>query len=90
MKKMSKAVLVFDMPSSCDSCPLFGNYYSDMCCKGLNNRSINYPYPKDFRQDWCPLREIPEKYVLSDDDNVFDVEWLRGFNYCINRILDMF
>lgn len=87
---MSKAVLVFDMPSSCDSCPLFGNHYSDMCCKGVNNRGINYPYPKDFRQDWCPLREMPKKFDLPDDDDDFNNGWSRGYNYCINRILDMF
>lgn len=57
---MSKAVLVMDMPESCDSCPLFGSYYSDMTCHA-NGRSINYPYPKDFRQDWCPMKQMPEE-----------------------------
>lgn len=47
---MSKAVLVLDMPSSCDKCPCFCGHYSDMCCMALNNRTIDYPYPKDFRQ----------------------------------------
>ena len=53
---MSKAILVIDMPESCDKCPLFNDVYNDMCCLGLNNRTIDYPYPKDFRQDWCPLK----------------------------------
>ena len=56
---MGKAVLVMDMPSSCDKCPCFCGHYSDMCCMALNNRTINYPYPKDFRQSWCPLKELP-------------------------------
>ena len=56
---MSKSILVIDTPSSCSKCPLFGDYYSDMCCKGLNNRGINYPYPENFVQDWCPPSLLP-------------------------------
>lgn len=56
-----KAFLIIDMPDSCSKCPLFSDFYSDMCCNGLNNRSINYPYPKDFRQKWCPLKPVPDK-----------------------------
>lgn len=48
---MDKAILVIDMPDSCSECPLFGDYYVDMYCRGTNNRTIDYPYPKDFRQD---------------------------------------
>ena len=55
MKK--EAILIIDMPDSCSECPLFRDIYSDMCCSGLNKRTIDYPYPKDFRQDWCPLKE---------------------------------
>lgn len=58
---MRKAILIMDMPESCDKCPVFGNHYSDLCCKGLNNRGINYPYPNKERQAWCPLRELPQK-----------------------------
>ena len=53
-----KVYIIFDDPESCDGCPLFGNHYSDMCCKGTKERrGIDYPYPKDFKQDWCPLKE---------------------------------
>ena len=88
---MSKAILVIDMPESCSKCPLFGGYYADMCCEGMNNRSINYPYLEDFRQDWCPLKQLPNKRnvnniwtmggCISDDYSV-------GWNACINEILD--
>ena len=57
---MDKAILVIDMPESCEKCPLFHGFYTDMTC-GANNYSINYPYPKDFRQDWCPLKPAPEE-----------------------------
>lgn len=58
---MKKAILVIDMPDSCSKCPLFGDYYADMCCRGLNYRGIDYPYPENFRQDWCPLKIMPEE-----------------------------
>ncbi len=84
---MSKAILVIDMPDSCSKCPLFGGFYSDMCCKGLNNRGINYPYPENFRQDWCPLKPVPEKklaYITSSDHLIGFGE---GYNACIDDII---
>ena len=82
---MSKAVLVMDMPNSCKECFLFGDHYSDMCCKGMHNRTINYPYPKDFKQDWCPLNPLPK-----EDNREHLLEWSRGYqggwNDCINAI----
>lgn len=76
---MSKAVLVMDMPSSCDKCSCFCGHYSDMCCMALNNRTINYPYPKDFRQRWCPLKELPDeihsKEYLDEYCDGYDDGW---------------
>ena len=82
---MDKAVLVIDMPNSCSKCPLFGDYYADMCCRGMYDRTINYPYPENFRQDWCPLKPVPE-----EDNSDHLSEWARGYqggwNDCINAI----
>ncbi len=97
---MRKAVLVLEMPSSCDECPLFGSHYSDMTCKA-NGRSINYPYPKDERQDWCPLRELPVKKdsmnlnsimeKCKDRDSIMDSVLKQfivdGYNACIDELL---
>ena len=84
---MSKAILVMDMPDSCDKCSLFGNHYSDMCCRALGNRGINYPYPKDFRQDWCPLQEPPEREKSSYCFDEFEDGHVYGWNACIDEIL---
>lgn len=82
---MNKAILVIDMPESCRECLFFGSRYSDMSCRAMNNRTINYPYPKDFRQDWCPLKPPPE-----EDNRDHILEWSRGYqggwNDCINAI----
>ena len=83
-KYMNKAVLVFDMPSSCIECPcLHINTFSKIC--GAMDEYIELDKP-----DWCPLREMPNKFDLLDDDDYFNNGWSRGYNYCINRILDMF
>jgi hypothetical protein len=82
---MRKAILVIDMPESCSKCPLFNGYYADMSCGGLNNRGINYPYPEDFKQDWCPLKPMPERdeaYHLLE----FDAGYKVGWNDCIKTI----
>ena len=75
-----------DMPSSCDECPLFCSHYSDMTCKA-NARTINYPYPKDVRQEWCPLKPMPEK----KEDNSANTEsfacFKLGYNACIDELL---
>lgn len=86
---MDKAILVINMPESCDECPLFGNHYSDLCCKALNNRGINYPYPADFRQDWCPLKPLPEKYDMECTvyDRDYSGDYEHGYNACIDEIL---
>lgn len=84
---MNKSILVIDMPESCAKCPLFGDHYADMCCKGLNNRGINYPYPKDFRQDWCPLREIPEIKLSNVPYEADYPSYARGFYDCLYNIM---
>ena len=81
---MSKAILVIDMPDSCDKCPLFHGFYTDMTC-GANHYGINYPYPKDFRQDWCPLKPAPEEQLVWYDDDSQD--WDKGYNACLREIL---
>ena len=90
---MSKAILIMNMPDSCDKCQLFGNHYSDLCCRALNNRGINYPCPDNFRQDWCPLRKVPEKQCL-DTSKITDRDYLQyageyesGWNACLDEIL---
>ena len=79
-----------DMPSSCDICPLFGSHYSDMTCRG-NGRGINYPYPKEVRQDWCPLKPMPSKIGMEEalkmPRNGCIADVISSYNACIDEIL---
>lgn len=76
---MNKAFLIIDMPNSCADCPLFNDIYNDMNCRGANKRTIDYPYPADFRQEWCPLifnesisEEISNLLVVKAEIDAFD------------------
>ena len=82
---MDKAILVIDMPDSCDNCPLFHGFYTDMTC-GANHYSINYPYPKDFRQDWCPLKPMPKKMKGHDSIYYQWGDYEDGWNHCIDCV----
>ena len=83
---MSKAILVMDMPNSCDKCLLFGSHYSDMTCR-VNGKSINYPYPKEERQEWCPLKPMPEHKEEHHTSEYEDIK-NEGFNACLDMILN--
>ena len=84
---MSKAILIIDKPESCHKCPLFSSPYSDMTCRG-NGKTIDYPYPDDKVQEWCPLKEIPEKKNLDGLEGrpLLKAQW-TGWNQCIDEIL---
>lgn len=77
---MSKSILVINTPESCSKCPLFFGAYTDMVCKA-NNRTINYPYPDNKIQEWCPLHDMPKKY------ETVSMSFERGYNACIEEIL---
>lgn len=85
---MKKAILVLDMPDSCRECPLFGSRYTDMCCGGMNNKTIDYPYPKDFRQDWCPLKAVPEIELRKVSYQADYPSYSEGFYACLDSILE--
>lgn len=77
---MSKSILMIDTPKCCSKCPLFSNIYTDMTCKG-NGRTIDYPFPADKIQDWCPLKDVPNKY------DTISMNFERGYNAFIEEIL---
>lgn len=91
---MSKAVLVMDMPSSCNKCNLRGqNYGLENVCFGRVEHSKKYgDYYKDIqnietRPDWCPLRELPKKKEADIYTTAYDKATMIGYNACIDELL---
>lgn len=76
---MSKAILIMDMPKSCNECDVIcTKYYS-----ALQNGNLEVlTKPSD-----CPLKEVPEykKSILRQEEfgEGFDI----GYNACIDEIL---
>ncbi len=88
---MAKAVLVMDMPESCDMC----DFVDDMQPPRYGERTLYCSAPgigedvTDYvacRPDWCPLRELPERKKLTYTDLCTDCE-VSGWNDCLDEIL---
>lgn len=85
---MVKAVLVMDMPDTCENCTCkYPSYKDDAlydCAITGKTIPINGGHYED-RPDWCPLRELPEKanHPAYCDNGRFD----KGWNACLDEIL---
>lgn len=77
---MAKAMLIMDeMPTTCSECKLCG---FDGVCHAVHEFC---QYRFDKKQEWCPLRSVPEYEHEWYDDEKSD--WERGYNACIDEIL---
>ena len=77
--RMSKAILVMDMPSSCAECQLILEDMTSAICFGSDVNTIDVEWEKK-KPTWCPLREVPQK----KDNNKY---YALGYNACIDEIL---
>lgn len=81
-----KAILVIDMPTSCSICK------ADKICKVWNEEQVKFKGYND-RIDGCPLKPMPEKYIVHDitieterDAAVCSHGITLGHNYVIEEI----
>ena len=65
-----RAILVIDMPESCDDCQLAYDYRCFITWKEFEEKEENYiiSYP---RPTWCPLKPMPKKF----NDDVYE-DWM--------------
>ena len=82
--KMSKAVLVMDMPERCHDCPFLDG---DDACLAMDTSSVGVDVLKE-KPDWCPLVPMPEKIPEPKDGyEAIEVSIKRdGWNSCIDAI----
>lgn len=88
---MSKAILVMDMPNSCDVC----DFVTVDCLSGYmicdNPLSVQYGCDVtnciDRRAESCSLREVPKKKDISKAKTMTTLTWCEGFNACIDKIM---
>ena len=88
---MAKAVLIMDMPESCDMCdfvddeqpPRYGEKTLYCGVPGIGEDVTDYI---ECRPEFCPLRELPERKKLTYAD--WDADNKEGgWNDCLDKIL---
>lgn len=84
---MSKVMFVMDKPESCEKCKL------SRClpAKGVGICGINREHFDDMTkvQDWCPMRDVPEKDNESYYPDEYQDGFAAGYNFCLDEILGM-
>ena len=76
---MSKAILVMDMPKSCNEC--------DVICTEYYAVFKNGSFETLVKPDGCPLKEMPQKAKYIADDTICENAAKIGYNACIDEIL---
>ena len=83
---MSKAILVIDMPKTCDDCKYCqnGRWLNYLC--GLTYEE--FEFFNGERKKFCPLKPMPTHVI---DRNTFAIEnkhmnYQDGYNACIDEI----
>lgn len=75
---MAREMLIMDeMPTTCSECKLCG---FDGVCHAVHEFC---QYRFDKKQEWCPLREVPQKMELYDTHDKIGI----GYNACIDEML---
>lgn len=78
---MSKSILVIDTPKACIDCPChFAGMSGQVWC-GKENKELLSDDIETLKPDWCPLRDLLEKY------EPISMDFERGHNACIDEIL---
>ena len=89
---MAKAILVMDMPESCDMCdfvddeqpPRYGEKTLYCGVPGIGEDVTDYI---ECRPESCPLRELPERKKLTYNNLCADNK-ANGWNACLDKILE--
>lgn len=85
---MAKAILVMDMPKSCDECSFetevrMGGYAKSYCgVPGCGKYTDDYIA---CRAEFCPLKPMPEKRDMRFLDDASEY-YRQGWNACIDAI----
>lgn len=81
----TKAILVIDMPKSCEDCPCWNaDDRKDWC--GATNVTLTGCDIEKERPSWCPLKPMPNKKTIFHEYEFEDLMNL-GWNACIDEIL---
>ena len=88
---MAKAVLVMDMPESCDMCdfaddtqpPRYGERTLYCNAPGIGYDVTDYI---ECRPDWCPLIPLPKRHTAPKTATGYEIGYEDGWNDCLDKI----
>ena len=88
---MNKAILVIDMPESCDGCYFVDSSEQGKLWCGVPMFGHEVTHCTDCKHSDCPLKEVPEKVQekemeISHSESV-EMGYSSGWNDCIDEIL---
>ena len=83
---MKKAVLIMNMPETCDECPL---HLRDDDAHDWCSPLDQFMWDDDLEKklDECPLKPLPEKKKLTFAKNE-NADHIFGWNNCIDQIVE--
>ncbi len=89
---MAKAILIMDMPESCDMCdfvddeqpPRYGEKTLYCGVPGMGEDVTDYIA---CRPEFCPIWELPEKEHNNNGYDEYSDGYDAGWNACLNKIL---
>ena len=73
-----KAILVIDLPESCEECPFCDDFY--YCIPEKAKGYVAFT-EKSGRQEWCPLKPIPNR--ITERGKWISEEYQKGWNACV-------
>lgn len=92
---MPAILLIKEMPKTCKECPC----QMMLVCVPADEDIDEYVDPNEAKPDWCPLRSLPKKEELADDevvelgsynegyDNGYGCGYVNGWNDCLDEIM---
>lgn len=86
---MNKAILVIDMPNSCNECRIrFDDEYSNWCPYDNPEPNGVWKYVDNkTKPDWCPLKPMPRmRFTYIGHDDEATANYNRGWNDCLEKI----
>ena len=69
---MNKAMLIIDMPESCDECPLMFRHEEERCCMPESRNSFT------IKPSWCPLKPFHNNDSGNPKLTLEDLQQLQG------------
>ena len=81
--KMPKAIVTFDLPDSCHTCPISKSStkaYGCLCPVLMKWNEELYDKPR-----WCPIKELPQPDT-GEHEYPYTIGYARGWNDCLYRI----